>query len=45
MGVECGLVRREDDGAHDYIRMTVDVLCYTVHDDIGAEEEGGGVER
>ena len=45
VGVEFGVVRREDDGAHDHVRVTIDVFCYTMHDNVGAEEERGGVKR
>lgn len=45
VGVERGLVWREDEGAHDHVRVTIDVLCDAVGDNVGAEEEWGGVER
>ena len=36
---------REDEGAHDHVRVAIDVLCDAVGDNVGAEEEWGGVER
>lgn len=45
VGVERGLVWREDEGAHDHVRVAIDVLCDAVGDNVGAEEERGGVER
>lgn len=36
-GVVCG----EDRGTHDHVRVSVDVLCETVCDDVGAEDERG----
>lgn len=41
---ELGVVRGEDEGTHDDVRVAVDVFSETVEDDIGALEEGGGVE-
>jgi len=41
---ECGVVRGEDEGAHDDVGVAVDVFGEAVQDDVGAEEEGGGVE-
>ncbi len=35
----------EDERAHDDVRVAVDVLGERVHDNVGAEEERGGVER
>lgn len=41
---EGGVVRGEDDGAHDDVRVAVDVFGETVHDDVSSEEERGGIE-
>jgi hypothetical protein len=35
----------EDESTHDDVRVAVDILGERVHDDVGAEEERGGVER
>lgn len=44
LACEGGVVRGEDERAHDDVRVTVDVFCDAVQDDVGAEEQGGGVE-
>ena len=41
---ESGVGGREDEGAHDDIRVAVDVLGKGVHDNVGAKEERSGVE-
>ena len=39
------MVGGEDEGAHDDVRVAVDVLSERVHDDVRAEDERGLVER
>ena len=41
---EFGMLGRKDQGAHDDIRMAVDVFCKRVHDNVSALEEWGLVE-
>ena len=43
VGGEGGVVGGEDEGAHDDVRVAIDVFRDAVEDDVGAEEEGGRI--